>query len=78
MELHSPAAVPSVHGDRYVDVREAAAVLGLSVHYLNKLRTVGGGPAFSSLGRAIRYKLSNLHAWADAKSATSTSTREAA
>jgi excisionase family DNA binding protein len=65
-------------GDRYVDVKEAAAVLGLSVDYLNQLRVRGGGCRFSTFGRAVRYRLSDLYAWAESKTATSTSAREVA
>ena len=63
--------------DRYVDVKEAASILGLGPDYLNKLRLTGGGPPFSTFGRAVRYSVAALHAWAASKSARSTSERGA-
>lgn len=65
--------------DRYVDDREAARVLGLSRSYMRALRITGRGPRFSTLSaRAIRYRLADLHQWAESKAATSTSEREVA
>ena len=43
----------------------AAAITGLSVSTLNKLRCSGGGPAFLKLGRAVRYKPVDLKDWLD-------------
>lgn len=62
--------------DRYVDDAEAGEILGLSRSYLRQLRLKGGGPRFCSFGRAIRYSVAELHAWATSKSASSTSERE--
>lgn len=62
--------------DRYVDDAEAAQILGVSRSYLRQLRVKGGGCRFSSFGRAVRYKLTDLYAWADSKASTSTSARE--
>ncbi|OYX72931.1 MAG: hypothetical protein B7Y81_04225 [Caulobacter sp. 32-67-35] len=78
MQLHASEHASSFPSDRYVDVKEAASVVGLSVDYLNKLRLKGGGPTFSSFGRAVRYRLGNLYEWAASKAARSTSDREAA
>ena len=41
-------------------VVEAASYLGLAVSTLNKWRSYGGGPRFMRLGRAIRYRQSEL------------------
>ena len=54
-----------------------AAPVPLSPSYLRQLRLRGGGCAFSTFGRAVRYRLSDLYTWAESKAATSTSTREA-
>ena len=63
--------------DRYVGDTEAAELLGLSRSYLRQLRVSGGGCPFASFGRAIRYRTSDLYAWAAAKTASSTSERGA-
>lgn len=46
-------------------VDEAARRLSLSASYLNKLRCFGGGPVFIRLGKAVRYRPSDLEAWID-------------
>jgi hypothetical protein len=61
--------------DRYLSVTDAAAFLGVSVSWLNRLRGNGGGPAFSKLsprGR-VTYRLGDLIDWATAHRRTSTS-----
>lgn len=63
--------------DRFIDDVEAAALLSLSRSYLRQLRLRGGGCAFSSFGRAVRYRVGDLFEWAASKSATSTSDRRA-
>jgi excisionase family DNA binding protein len=52
---------------------EAAAYLGLSVSYLNKLRVTGNGPAYFKLSRAVRYRLEDLDDWASDRRFRSTS-----
>ena len=48
--------------------REAAQFLGLSVRTLQAYRWRGGGPQFIQLSkRCIRYRRSDLTAWADNK-----------
>jgi len=44
-------------------VSEAADYLGLSVSTLNKWRVTGDGPKFVKLGRAVAYRISDLHEW---------------
>jgi predicted DNA-binding transcriptional regulator AlpA len=51
----------------------AAAITGLSISTLNKLRCSGGGPAFLKLGRAVRYKPVDLKDWLDSRRVMSTS-----
>jgi hypothetical protein len=51
----------------------AAAISGLSVSTLNKLRCSGGGPAFLKRGRAVRYKPVDLKDWLDSRRVMSTS-----
>ena len=58
----------------YMKTDEAARYLGLSSSLLNKLRPTGGGPMFVRLaGRAIRYRRTDLDAWAEASVMASTS-----
>ena len=52
---------------------EAAEYLGLSVSTLEKLRVTGGGPAFAAMGRAISYGVTDLDAWAAARTVNNTS-----
>lgn len=52
---------------------QAAAFLGLSKSLLNKMRLRGNGPAFLKFGRAVRYDLATLEAWAASRSRKSTS-----
>lgn len=60
--------------ERYVSDHDAAALLGLSRSYLQKLRVRGGGPRFSKIAAgAVRYRVTDLHAWMDSKAAMSTS-----
>lgn len=66
-----PSAVSST--DRFIDDVEAAEMLGLSRSYLRQLRLRGGGCRFSRFGRAVRYRVGDLLAWADDNSASSTS-----
>jgi predicted DNA-binding transcriptional regulator AlpA len=63
----------AVHADSgdMLDDRAAAEYIGMSVAYLrmDRLRgTVGGrtpGPTYYRIGRAIRYRRSDLDAWLD-------------
>lgn len=65
-------------GARYVGDLEACRILGLSRSYLRRLRVEGGGPTFSSFGRAVRYRVDNLYSWADSRARSSTSEQVAA
>jgi predicted DNA-binding transcriptional regulator AlpA len=58
------------------DTRAAAALLGLAEQTLRKLRSTGGGPPFVKLGRAVRYRPSDLEAWLSARVMTCTSERQ--
>ena len=40
-----------------LDTRQAAAYLGISKPYLDKLRCYGGGPRFAKLGRRVVYRI---------------------
>ncbi|HEV7414879.1 MAG TPA: helix-turn-helix domain-containing protein [Tianweitania sediminis] len=49
--------------DPLLNTKRAAHYLGLSASLLEKWRTRGEGPRFIKLGRAIRYRLSDLEAF---------------
>jgi hypothetical protein len=50
--------------DPALDTSQAAIYTGLAAAYLEKLRSVGGGPRFIRYGRrAVRYRLRDLDAW---------------
>lgn len=63
--------------DRYVSDLEAAEILGVSRSWLRQLRCKGGGCRFYSFGRTIRYRLNELHEWAETLSFSSTTERAA-
>lgn len=69
------AVPPNVdEGKRLLDVREAAARLGLSKSTLDKMRCSGRGPRFiRATDRAIRYDPVDLQAFADERRQQSTS-----
>lgn len=76
---HSELKGASLTPEHYITDDQAADFLSVSRSYLKKLRVYGGGPRFSRLGgsKAIRYRVSDLIAWAHSTSATSTSELEA-
>jgi excisionase family DNA binding protein len=57
---------------------DAAEYLSVSKSFLEKCRVYGGGPRFVKLGSAVVYRKSDLDAWADERTRTSTSQHEAA
>ena len=63
------APVPPV---RHLSVSEAATYLGLSVAYLNRLRTIGGGPPFFKVGARCIYSPLDLDTWLALHRRTST------
>ena len=50
--------------DRKLSISEAAALLGVSPSWLNKLRGEGRGPTFLKLGRRVLYDGADLETWA--------------
>lgn len=56
-----------------VDTDGAARHLGLATSTLEKLRTYGGGPRYVKLGRAVRYRVSDLEAYLAERVVESTS-----
>ena len=58
---------------RYLTNGEAADFLRLSPRTLEKQRVIGGGPRFRKFGRRVMYAITDLEAWADARSFEMTS-----
>jgi hypothetical protein len=58
---------------KYTDTRGAAAHLACSASYLEKCRVTGAGPRFLKIGKAVRYRLADLDAFAEARAHGSTS-----
>jgi len=50
-------------GNDMLTTAEAAQLLGLAKSTLNKWRVYGTGPTFIKLGRAVRYRRSDLDAY---------------
>jgi excisionase family DNA binding protein len=59
--------------EAYFKPHEAAEYLRSSASTLAKKRLNGDGPAFVRIGRAIRYRRSDLDAWMSSSIRTSTS-----
>ncbi|MBK7251484.1 MAG: helix-turn-helix domain-containing protein [Gammaproteobacteria bacterium] len=88
MEVHTmrpaplrPPAAPAdkqqpAQPSRYLTNDEAADYLRLSPRTLEKQRVIGGGPRFRKFGRRVMYAMSDLDAWADARSFEATSDPE--
>jgi excisionase family DNA binding protein len=53
--------------------REAAALLGLQPTTLEAWRTRGGGPSFLKLGKAVRYRTSDLEKFIESRLRNNTS-----
>ena len=56
----------------FLDTQQAAAWLGLSHRTLEGYRVSGGGPAFHRFGNRVRYRRSDLDAWAAERRANTT------
>lgn len=59
--------------DRWVNTEEAAQHIGLAVSTLEKARLYGNSPPYSKAGRSVRYRLSDLDSWMNARVVESTS-----
>lgn len=54
-------------GARLLTTSEAAEILHLRPSTLIQYRVSGGGPEYFKLGRAVRYSIEHIQAWADAR-----------
>lgn len=61
------------HSEKLLTTPEAAAQMGVTPNYLEKLRISGGGPEFVRFGRLVRYEPNALRVWIAAARRRSTS-----
>lgn len=52
---------------------QAAELLSIHPNTLAKWRLSGAGPTFTKMGRSVRYRMSDIEKWIDARQANSTS-----
>ncbi|GAB6051193.1 hypothetical protein JCM17960_00130 [Magnetospira thiophila] len=50
---------------RYLNTKQAAAYVGLSICTLNRMRVTGEGPRYAKAGRRVVYDRLDLEAWID-------------
>ena len=62
----------------FLDSDQAAEYLGLKRTTLEAWRCRGGGPKFVKLGRAVRYRQTDLDAWIESRLRENTQQGEAA
>jgi excisionase family DNA binding protein len=67
------AAHVSIPPAPFLDTRQAAKLLQLSHRTLERWRLEGQGPVFVKMGGAVRYRMADLEAWAEAQLRRSTS-----
>lgn len=53
--------------NEYINEKDAADYLGLCVQTLRNWRGLGRGPKYAKIGRCVRYQLSDLKAYAKAR-----------
>lgn len=56
----------------FVDTPNAAAILSVTRKQLESWRTQGCGPAYSKLGRLVRYSVADLQRWMEDRRVSST------
>lgn len=58
-ELASTRATPPL----FLTPQEVVAIAGLDREQLQKLRSTGAGPAYFTIGAAVRYRPADVEAW---------------
>ncbi len=71
--LTQAAVAPPLNPDAYLNDPQTADLLGVSPGWLRQLRLRGGGPQYAKLGRAVRYRVGDILAWANSHVRHSTS-----
>lgn len=70
MSASSQGAGGASPGRPYLNTRQSAHFLSLSVRKLEKMRSAGIGPRFRRHGRLVFYHIEDLEAWSRATTAT--------
>ncbi|MFC3053301.1 helix-turn-helix transcriptional regulator [Kordiimonas pumila] len=78
--MTTPSIIPGVAdngegGERLLTTAQAAQYLRLASSTLNKWRVYGTGPKFIKLGRAVRYRHTDLDAFLASQSRLSTTSQ---
>lgn len=63
----------NLHLGELLSTKQAAQLLGLKPNTLAKWRVAGTGPVFVTMGRAVRYRVSDLRNFIDCNRRVSTS-----
>ena len=63
---------PEAQTSGYLTTKEAARLTGLSTAWFERARWSGEGPPFVKLGSAVRYPISDLHAFLRSRMRSST------
>lgn len=56
--------------DRLLTPDQAASILAVQTKTLSHWRYTGEGPAYTKVGRLVRYRRADLDAWVDAQTVT--------
>lgn len=59
--------------DSLLTSRDAAKMLNMSVYWMERKRWLGDGPKYLKVGRAVRYRLSDLEEYLSDRGRNSTS-----
>lgn len=59
--------------DSLLTSRDAAKILNMSVYWMERKRWLGDGPEYLKVGRAVRYRLSDLEKYLSNRGRNSTS-----
>lgn len=57
----------------WITEKEASEITAMSVHWFRKKRVEGGGIAYSKIGRACRYRRTDIFEWMESRKIPSTS-----
>ena len=73
MDDRSARAAAARTGSPYLNTPQAAHYLGLSQRTLERMRTLGIGPAYRKHGQQVRYLIDELDRWSAEQECHSTS-----